>query len=246
MSETSGSPSAAPWPAALALGVLALLAGGPAWAQAGPGGSSRVFLGGGVTVSVPRGEFGDFVDEGLGLGGTLRVGLDPAAILALRLDASVVTYGSERFTVPLSTTVSRVFVDVVTRNNIFLLGLGPQLGVPYGPLRPYLNGVVGLGYFFTESEVRGSSNPFFDDFARTTNFDDLSFAYGAGGGLGLALSGGRRPFLLVLDLQVRNHGRTRYLREGSITEDGTGRIFLDPLESDADVLLVQLGVSFGL
>lgn len=221
------------------LGVLLLLAAGPAAAQGRLGGGL------GLAFTVPRGELGDNVGAGLGLGGQLLYGLDPAGALALRLDGALVTYGSERFRRPLSRTVSRVSVDVQTRNNIFLLGFGPQLALPAGPVRPYLNGAVGLGYFFTESSVEGSGNFDFQDFARTTNFDDLSFAYGVGGGLGIALGSGPRPVRLALDLQYRDHGRTRYLREGSIEEDGTGRVFIRPLESDADLFLLQVGVSFG-
>lgn len=211
----------------------------------------RWFVGGGLTLAVPRGEFEGFVDEGLGFGGHVAYTFDRAGVAGLRLDASVVTYGSERFRVPLSTTVSRVRVDVTTRNNILLFGAGPQLALPAGPFRPYVNGQVGLGYFYTESSVRGSSRYFFDDFGRdgfaqTTNFDDLSFAYGAGGGLGVALSRGGTPVFLTLDAQYRNHGRTRYLREGGIEEGADGRLFLRPLESDADVLILQLGVTVGL
>lgn len=211
--------------------------------------SVRGLGGGGLAVAIPQGEFADFVDEGFGLGGHVVYLLDPLGVLGLRLDASAVTYGSERRTVPLSQTISRILVDVTTRNNIAMLGLGPQLTIPLGRVRPYANAAVGLGYFYTESSVRESSRRSrvsrggFADFARTTNYDDLSFGYGLGGGIGLGLRGGSRPLFLVLDAQYRNHGSTRYLREGSIEEDGTGRIVIHPLESEANLLVVQLGVS---
>lgn len=222
-----------------ATGALLLLAAGPADAQ------SRWHGGAGLTFAIPQGELADHVDPGFGLGGHLVAGLDPAGVVGLRLDAAIVTYGSERFRRPLSRTVSRIFVDVRTKNNILLLGVGPQLALPAGPLRPYVNGAVGLGYFYTETSVDGSRNFHFDDFARTTNFDDLSLAYGFGGGVGIGLSGGRNPIYLALDLQYRDHGETRYLREGSIEEDGTGRVFITPLRSDADLLVAQVGVSVG-
>lgn len=203
-------------------------------------------LGGGLAVAVPRGEFSDFVDEGYGLGLHVVYGLDPSSVVGLRFDLGFVTYGSERFTVPLLPSTGRILVDVNTRNNIGILGLGPQLQVPSGPIRPYVNGFVGLGYFFTESSVGGSSNFHFDDFARTINFDDVSLAYGGGGGLGLRLGNGYRPIYLNLEAQYRRHGATEYLREGSIVDDGFGGVIISPLRSDADFLLVQLGVSVGL
>lgn len=225
---------------------VALLASAPGGlAQGRDGGGSRWVVGGGLALSVPQGELAEFIDHGLGFGGHVRYGLDRAGLLSLRLDASAVTYGSETFRVPLSQTVSRVLVDVTTRNSILLVGFGPQLTLPAGAVRPYVNGAVGLGYFFTESSVRGSGNLRFDDFARTTNFDDLSFAYGAGGGMAVALDRRRRLFL-VLDGQYRDHGRTRYLREGSVREDGSGRLTIAPLESDANLLLFQLGLAVRL
>ncbi|MFQ5678702.1 MAG: outer membrane beta-barrel protein [Gemmatimonadota bacterium] len=225
----------------IALLALAIALPSPAHAQ-----YNRWFIGGGFALTEPQGEFGRLVDEGFGFNANLMYRLDPDGILALRLDAGVVTYGSETFQVPLSRTVQRVLVDVTTRNNIFLLGAGPQLSLATGPVRPYLNGSVGLGYFFTESSVRGSRAFASESFARTTNFDDLSFAYGVGGGLGIPVKGGYHPIHLLLDAQYRNHGRTRYLREGSIQEDPSGRVLITPLESQANLLLFLVGVSVGL
>lgn len=228
-----------PFLAALATLLLLLLLASGVEAQ-------RWSVGGGVAVSVPRGELDRHIDEGWGVGGQLVYRLDPAGVLGLRLDGSVVTYGRERIRTPLSHTVGRVLVDVETSNNIAVLGFGPQLTLPAGALRPYVNGAVGLGYFYTESGVRGSGNVRFDDFARTTNFDDLSFSWGGGGGLEVALGSGRHPLLLQVDAQYRNHGRTEFLREGSIEEDDAGRATFDPLRAEADVLLLRLGVSVGL
>jgi hypothetical protein len=109
-----------------------------------------------------------------------------------------------------------------------------------------VNGFVGLGYFFTESSVGGSSNFPGDDFARTVNFDDVSLAYGAGAGLGIRLGTGRRPIYLNFEGQYRRHGDTEYLREGSILDDGFGGVVITPLFSDADFVLLQLGISIGL
>lgn len=203
-------------------------------------------LGGGFAVAVPQGEFSRFVDEGYGLGIHAVYALDRDGAVGLRFDGGFVTYGSERFTVPLLPSTGRVLVDVKTRNNIGILGIGPQLQLPSGAIRPFVNGFVGLGYFFTESSVGGSSDFDFDDFARTTNFDDVSFAYGGGGGLGLRLGRGYRPVYLNFEVQYRNHGETEYLREGSIVDDGFGGLIISPLLSEADFLLFQVGVSIGL
>lgn len=224
-----------------ALLLAVALLGLPAAAEA----QARWVAGGGLALSVPRGELDGLIDEGIGVGGQLLYRLDPAGALALRLDGAMVTYGRESFRTPLSRTVSRVLVDVETRNNIALLGFGPQLTLPAGRFRPYVNAAVGLGYFYTESEVKGSRNFRFDDFARTTNFDDLGFSWGGGGGLELGLRAGANPLLLVFDVQYRDQGRTRFLREGSIEETADGRLTFDPLEAEVDLLLLRLGVAVG-
>lgn len=243
--RSSGPPNPATDPllAGLLLLPLLFLFGAPAPASA----QSRWVVGGGLAVSVPRAELNDFIDEGYGVGGQLLYRLDPAGVLSLRLDGAAVTYGKESFRTPLSRTVSRVLVDVETRNSIALLGFGPQLTLPAGPIRPYVNGAIGLGYFFTESSVEDEGGFRLRDreIASTTNFDDLSFSWGGGGGIELAVGSGSHPLLLQLDVQYRNHGRTEFLREGSIEEDD-GRVTFDPLRAEADLLLVRLGVGVGL
>ena len=38
-------------------------------------------------------------------------------------------------------------IDLDTRNNILFLGVGPELGVQMGPLRPYVKGCRGCWLF---------------------------------------------------------------------------------------------------
>lgn len=201
---------------------------------------SRVRIGGGLGVAIPQGEFGRLVGEGFGAQVYSIFGLDRSNVIALRIDAGYVNYGSERFTIPIFPGIGRVGGEVRTRNNIATFGIGPQLQVPNGPVRPYVNGFVGVGYFFTESSV----NDGFVDFGSTLNFDDTTFAYGFGGGLGLQL--GRGSVELNLDVQYRKHDDAEYLREGGIIDDGFGGVILNPIRSDADFLTFQVGVSVGL
>lgn len=209
-------------------------------------GPLRWELGGGLAVAVPQGEFGDYVDQGFGLGLHAVYGLDPSNVVGLRLEGGFVNYGNERFTVPLLPTTGRILVDVRTHNNIAMFGIGPQLQLPSGPIRPYVNGFVGVGYFFTESSVGGTANWDYSGFASTLNYDDTRFAYGGGGGVGVRLGNGFRPIYLNFDAQYRRHGQTEYLREGSIVDDGYGGTVIYPLLSDADFLLIQVGISVGL
>jgi len=204
-------------------------------------------VGGGFAMTVPRGEFGAVVDEGYGVGLQSVFRPEPWGVFGIRLDASFVTYGSESFWVPLSPTIPRITSQLRTTNNIGMFGLGPQLGVPTGPIQPYINGFVGFGYFYTQSSLREPGGPCCYDygpsFFSSTNFDDMSFAYGGGGGLGIALSSNER-FLLTLDAQYRHHQTTRYLREGSIEEDRYGNVYITAFESAVDLVLLRFGVSY--
>lgn len=202
------------------------------------------YLGGSAVYARPQGEFQDFVDHGFGIDAHFlyRPGRSP---LGLRVDASYVNYGRERMTVPLSPTIGgRVLVDVKTDNNIAFLGVGPQLGIPDGSLRPYLGGFVGVSYFYTESYVEGLDDD--HQFARTTNFDDATFSYGGRTGVYVPLRGGPSPISLDLGLTYRNSGEADYLREGDIHDDSRGGIEFTPSRSDTDLLTFHAGVSVGI
>lgn len=200
-------------------------------------------VGGGFILTVPKGDFDVVTDEGYGFSVQSVFKPDPWGVFGLRLDGTYITYGSESFFVPISPTVPRITGELTTRNNIAMFSVGPQLAVPSGPIRPYVNGFVGMGYFFTQSSIRGSDGPCCHDFASSTNFDDWSFAYGGGGGMAITLTRDRR-LQLLLEAQYRHHETTQYLREGSITEDRFGNLFIDVFESDVDMVMLQLGVAY--
>ena len=203
-------------------------------------------VGGGFAMTLPRGEFGAVVSEGYGVGLQSVFRPEPWGVFGFRLDASFVTYGSESFYVPVSPTIPRITTRLRTTNNIGMFGVGPQLGVPTGPIRPYINGFVGFGYFYTRSSLSDPGGPCCYDYGggfSSTNFDDTSFAYGGGGGLGIALSSNQR-FQLTLDAQYRHHETTRYLREGSIEEDRYGNVHITAFESAVDLVLLRFGVSY--
>ena len=127
-----------------------------------------------------------------------------------------------------------------TTNNVATFGLGPQLQIASGPIRPYVNGFVGLGYFFTTSSVSGPWA-----YGSSLNFDDVRFGYGLGGGLGISLGPGSNV-QLTMDAQYRRHDDVQYLSEGGIIEDGYGSVYLDPIISNADFFTFLIGASVGM
>lgn len=210
-----------------------------------PPGPSRHFVGGSVLVAEPRGEFRDNIDMGVGLSASYLHRLDAAGAFALRVDGGLLIYGNESKRVPLSNTVGgRVMVDVSTTNSILTLGVGPQIMAPSGRVRPYLNATAGLAYFVTQSSVSGTSES--RSIANTTNYDDASFAYGAGAGVYVPVRRGPAPVSLDAGVSYSRNGRARYLREGSIRDNPDSSISITPLESQTDLLSFHLGVSVGL
>lgn len=207
-------------------------------------GPPRFAIGGGLNYGRPVGDFYDYVEQGWGFDGFFRWNADPQGILSLRFEGGFLSYGRETKRVPLSSTIGgRILVDLTTSNNILWLGLGPQLTLPVPYLRPYVNASAGFSYFFTESSVEGSNNNN-EPFASTKNYDDATFAWGAGGGLLIPFN--TRSGEVAIDLGARYHGNgeVRYLREGSIIDNPDGSIVINPIQSEANLVTFRIGVVF--
>src|SRR5215208_45592 len=206
------------------------------------GWTPTVIVGGGLNYAQSVGEFADNVKGGAGGSGFAVTGLDRAGIFGLRVDGGFLIYGHERKRVPLSSTIGgRITVDVTTNNNIALLGIGPQITAPRGPIRPYVNGTVGLAYFFTRSSVSGTNNE--SPFASTENYNDPQLALAGGAGVYIPLPTTRVPVMLDVGARFQGNGRARYLKEGSITDNTDGSISYTPIESQTNFVTYHLGVS---
>jgi hypothetical protein len=151
-------------------------------------------------------------------------------------------YGSERKRVPFLPYTGRVLLDVTTSNDVYWGALGGQMQLlTSGPVRPYVNGAIGLQGFVTESALSGSDESW--DYASTTNSQDFTRAYIFGGGVYIPL--GKTPTSASLNIGARYHfgGTAKYLREGDITDNADGTISLNPQSTKTDVVMWQVGVS---
>jgi hypothetical protein len=229
---------------AVLVAFITLVGASPAAAQYDFGARpARATLGGGALVAQPVGDFKNYVNNGFGGGGHLLLRVDPQGFLALRADVGYLVYGHETKRVSLP-NAGRVQFDVTTSNNILTYAIGPQLTVPTGSIRPYVNAMAGGAYFFTESSVGGSDNS--SDFASTRNFGDNVSSYGYGGGVFIPFA--VRNALIGLDIGARfiRNGQTRYLREGGITDLPGGGFTVSPIESETNLVVYHAGVSLGL
>src|SRR5574340_1479763 len=215
--------------------VLVLGLAHPLGAQEAPRGlvpiqPARSWAGIALLFALPQDEFRTYVKNGWGLGLDVEVPVAHSPVFQLRFEGAIVQYGNERKRACLSYTIGcRITVDVNTSNNIILFGVGPQVVVPRGAVRPYLNATAGASYFFTRSSVEGTSD--LQPFAESTNFDDFIFSWTGGGGVYIDVRRGRKPIAIDLDARYHGNGRTSYLREGSISDNPDGSITITPIRS---------------
>ena len=202
-------------------------------------------LSGNFMLGLPQGEFKDNVDKlgyGLQLQGTLST---PGTFSPFTIGASVgyMVYGSESRKAPLSNTIPDLTVDVDRSYNLANFHLLALISPLPGPIKPYIEGLVGGSYIFTTTEVKGTNNT--ENFATSTNFDDFAFSYGFGGGILINLVPGLGVGPdIYLDLKARYllGSESEYLTEGSV-EITNGNVIYYPKKSTTDLLSIHIGVA---
>ncbi len=200
--------------------------------------------GGTFVVALPTGELADQIDVGGGFALNGKLNLVSSGALRLRLDGGFVQYGRETREVCFSSTVGcRIQLDLTTENSIAYGGIGPELMLPSGALRPYINAGIGFSYFETASHLDGVDDE--QSFARTRQFDDASLAFTGGGGFYIPLRIRETPVSIDLGARYHRNGVVSYLREGDITDNPDGSISFTPTRTRADLVTLQLGVSVG-
>jgi hypothetical protein len=164
----------------LFLSAAAALAAVPAWAQPASRRPSEWLGGGGVLVGIPLGEFADVTDEGVGVAGYV-VFTPRGGPFGIRLQTGGLVYGSRKIARPVPGTGGLITEDLTTDNWLLNAGIGPQVMLRRGTVRPYAYALAGVGYFATETSL---GNGYYDYGAySTTNYDDTTFAWSAGAGL---------------------------------------------------------------
>lgn len=218
--------------AALALALCA-----PALAQS-PAEPPGWLAGGGFLFGDGLDEFGRVAGDGWGVSGHF-VAAPWQAPLGLRVQVSGLNYGSETLPATSFPGTSRVYFEVETDNWYFNMVAGPQLMLRSGPVRPYANFLAGFSYFSTTSSIRGDDD--FVPFASSTNYDDWTFAWSAGGGLLVPLG---KEVALDLGLRYLGNSTVDYLTEGDLFETPSGELVIRPRRSEVNVLEFSFGVSF--
>ncbi len=210
------------------------------------GARAQAFQGGlDLLLGLPQAEFKKNVDKaGFGLAGNIGFAPEQTPVM-IGLEFSFMNYGSAERREAFSTTIPDVFVNVSTTNNLltghFMIRLQPNAG----SFRPYLQGMVGFHYLFTETKIENINVPG-QEVASSNNISDWAFSYGGGGGIMFLVyspdAGGVKDIFIDIGARYMFGGEAEYLKEGSIRNVG-GRVVYDVLKSKTDLLIIQLGVS---
>jgi hypothetical protein len=228
---------------ALATAALGFWLAGPAPAAEKFDASLRFALG------FPQGEFRDSLDRtGLGMDMSFAY-LWPGTSVSTGVSFGFLIMGSESRDEPLSPTIPDLVVRVTTTNAILLSHAFIRLQPRSGAVRPYVEGLAGLHYLFTTTSLRGGDDG--GEALSSTNFDDLAFSYGLGGGAKLALlriERRERPDrIMTLDLDVGlrwlRGGQADYLKKGSVHREN-GVVTYDVSTSRTDLCQAGVGLSF--
>ena len=205
----------------------------------------RILVHGAFIGGLPTGEFSESVDFGYGISGGFVVNLDDRRMLGLRLDASVLSYGSTTRDIVLRDPLLGFFdFQIVTENSVATFGAGLQFTVPSQVVRPYVAATAGFAYFWTQTFLGGTVDT--NDVNATTNLDDFVFSASVGGGLLLRVHQGRHPVFLNLSAFYQRNGTVRYMSEDSISETFDGTPTVTQFESSANLVVLAVGLSVGI
>lgn len=217
------------------LPILALSATTGATAQV-PGFQGNI--GGTAGISVPTGEFADSWGRNMfTYGGHFAV---PMGLLPLQggFAFGYGRMGREANTVSVSNpaltaTEGELAVTAKVLSYHPLLRLSPLKG----KVRPYVDGMIGLRQFTTQSILRVDGLE--DPLSRERNANDFAFSTGWAAGVMVRLGG-----IGYVEARVErfNSGKASYVDPSSITVDGAGNMGFNVLNSNTDAVNVLLGI----
>ncbi len=209
---------------------------------------------GGLALAIPSGDFRDQTGN-IGYGVNLGVGVGSRTLpFVVGVEGGFFILDSNTENVPLSTTVFGVNVDVETTNNLAQGHLFLRMQPSSGMLRPYVEGLVGAKYLFTETTVRDERRRDNDEGVfSSTNFDDWAFSYGVGAGAAIEVYRNRdaQSDLGTVSILVSARwtpGSTAEYLDAATIRDRNGNGVFDEGDADisrsrTDVIVPSIGVS---
>ncbi|NBC04640.1 MAG: outer membrane beta-barrel protein [Bacteroidetes bacterium] len=204
-------------------------------------------------VGIPQGDFrqqSDHIGGGLNIMGGYRF---PNSPVMLGLEFGFMNFGTDTREEALSSTIPDLRVEVENSYNLAHGDILLRLIAPPSQIRPYVDGLFGFNYFFTETVIRDRDDFFDEEKLSDTNFEDTALSYGFGAGLQIRVWQNRgevtrspediEPSSVYINLRGRYmFGReAEYLQKGSISTDN-GRVTYDVTQSTTNLLHIKIGV----
>ncbi|HKH91433.1 MAG TPA: hypothetical protein VKA54_06505 [Gemmatimonadaceae bacterium] len=194
----------------------------------------------------PLGQFGENVRRGFGADGFGTLGIDSRGIFSLRGEIGYIRYNrrSEFFVV--NTGFGLAELESETTSGVLTMGVGPQLMLPEGAIRPYIGGTVGFARFATNTSINvpsdqsstGQKESIYDE----TVSSDFILSLAAVGGLAFQLNFLGRGVLADLGVRWHRNGEAEYVSSEGVFYSGTGQPSITATRSEADFLVYRLGI----
>ncbi len=233
-------------------GVVSLAADGRAQTTEEPDRiRDRIFAGVAFGGAFAVGEFSDFVNLAGGAAFDLVFHLDDRRVWSLRTEVTFLEYGRqsrvERVSVPV---IGNFDFTVTTTNQILAAQIGPQFTLPGSSVRPYFFGTGGFSNFRTSS---GTEAPEDEDALAAdgpgpteTHFSKYTWSSTVGGGVLFRVHEGNHPVFIDVSAAYLANGRVRYVIKSGIQEATDGTLEISPIKSQANLIVLRLGVSVGV
>ncbi|HCD50813.1 MAG TPA: hypothetical protein DEQ34_00095 [Balneolaceae bacterium] len=197
-----------------------------------------------VFIGAPQNDFQDNLDRaavGIDFAGAFKF---PDTPVQFGAEIGIMTYGMDERKEPFNPNIPEVTVTVETSYDILTGHLFLRFEPETGRVKPYLDGLFGFKYLFTETKIGDSNN--YDTIASDTNFDDTALSYGFGAGLKIRLAqNSKQNIYLNLKSRYLFGNEATYLKPGSITINNGSLQFAEETSS-TDLFQFELGVAFGM
>lgn len=201
----------------------------------------------GFALGTPMGSFQQSLDRnsyGIDMGATYQIPYTP-----IHVGGGLVyqNYGWTERSEYFSPDIQEIKLRVRTTNNMvtphFLMRIEPDMGI-FGP---FLEGMVGFNYLYTESSVLDDWAE--DEIASSVNYDSYTSSYGIGGGMKFKLyegydnDGDFFGVSLTVKAKYLLGGEANYLKEGGLTRNRRGLNY-DISRSRTDISTFNIGLTF--
>ena len=213
-----------------------------------------LFLYGQAALSVGGMHTYDGVGGGLGAGGMLFLNRNRTA--ALRLEGNLNLYDGD-FDHPPHGPAMPNDMRVRTDNTVFTAGIGPQVYLLAGTVKPYVFGTMGFSYLTGEMNISGNLDQ--ESFDENIDFDGYGLALGAGAGLSVQVRGGSHPVALDISASYQHNGIADHLERHRTAQDhwhqdaspnaarhDEGHVIFPHMVSDFNLVSWRIGASVGL